>query len=88
MERKDNKVAEKVDDLCSDFSVEEQSKDPRGDLGTVEGSIGFISDSDFDIDRLGKSPIAFKPFNLGVKISENVFYIVIKNGIYIYSKDL
>ncbi len=87
MEKKDNKVVEKVDDLYGDLSIEEQSKDLCDDFRIIEGNIGFILDPDLDIDRLGKSPIAFKPSNLGVKIFENVFYIVTKNSIYIYSKD-
>ncbi len=87
-EKKDNKVAEKTDNLRNDFNVEKQPKDPRDDLRTIERNIGFIPDSDFNIDRLEKSPIAFKPSNLRIKILENALYIVTKNGIYVYSKDL
>jgi len=86
-ERKDNKVVEKVDDLRNDLNIEEQLKDLYSDLGIIEKSIGFIPDPDFDIDRLRKPFITFKSFNLKIKISKNIFYIVIKNGIYIYSKD-
>src|SRR6266699_4713426 len=88
MERKDNRVMEKVDNLRDDFNVEEQLKDLCGNLRIVERSIGFILDPDFDIYRLEKFLIVFKLFNLGVKIPENAFYIIIKNGIYVYSKDL
>ncbi len=88
IEKKDNKAIEKTDDPCNDFNTEEQPKDPHGDLGTTEGNIKPIPDLDFDIDHLGKPPIIFKSFNLGIKILENALCIVTKNGIYIYSKDL
>ncbi len=87
METKDNNVAEKVGDLRGDLGVEEQSKDLCNDLGVVEGGIGPIPDPNFDDDPLGKSSITFKPFNLGIKIPENVLYIVMKSGIHIYSGD-
>ncbi len=88
MEKKDNKAAKKINNLHDDLNTKEQPKDPYGNLGTVEKNIRFIFDLDLDIDCLRKSLIAFKPFNLGVKIFENVFCIVTKNGIYVYSKDL
>ncbi len=88
MEKKDNKVAKKVNNLYNDFNIEEQSKDPYNDLRIIERSIRFILDLNFDIDRLRKPFIAFKPFNLKIKIFENALCIVTKNGIYIYSKDL
>ncbi len=87
MEKKDNKVIEKVDNLCNDLNIKEQPKDLRDDLGTIKKSIKLIPDPDFDIDRLRKPFIAFKPSNLGMKIFKNVFYIVTKNDIYIYLKD-
>ncbi len=88
METKDNNVIEKVDDLYNDLGVEEQPKDPCGDLGAIERDIGPISDPDLDNDLLRKLFIAFKSFNLRMKIPENAFCIVIKSGIYIYLKDL
>ncbi len=78
----------KVDNLRDDLNIEKQPKDLYNDLRTTEKNIKPIPDPDFDIDRLRKPPIIFKFFNLGIKIPENVFCIVIKNGIYIYSKDL
>ncbi len=88
MERKDNKIIKKIDNLCNDFNVKEQPKDPCDNLRTIKRSIEFIPDLDLDIDCLRKSFIVFKLFNLRIKIFENVFCIVIKNGIYVYSKDL
>ncbi len=87
MEAKDNNVAEKVGDPRGDLDVEEQPKDPCGDLGTAEEGTGPIPDPDLDDDPLGKLPIAFKLSNLGMKIPENAFCIVMKSGIYIYSGD-
>ena len=87
-ERKDNKAVEKVGDPCGNLNVEEQPKDPRDNLRIIKRSIGPILNLDLDIDRLRKSFIVFKSSNLGVKIPENAFYIVTKNDIYIYSKDL
>jgi hypothetical protein len=86
MEREDNKAVEKVGDLYSDLGTKEQSKDSCSNLRVVERNIGLISDPDLDNDLLKKLSIAFKPFNLGVKILENAFYIVIKSDIHIYSK--
>ncbi len=88
MEKKDNKAIEKVDNLRNNLNIEEQLKDLRNDLKTTKRSIRSISNPNLDIDRLKKPPIIFKPSNLKVKIPKNAFYIVIKNGIYIYSKDL
>ena len=88
MEKEDNKVVEKINDLYNDFNIKKQFKDFRNDLGIVKKNIEPILEPDFNIDPLKKSSIAFKPFNLKIKIFENVFYIVIKTGIYIYSKDL
>ncbi len=88
METKDNNVAKKTNDLRNDLDVEKQPKDPRDDLEVVKRGIGPISDPNFDDDLLEKSSIVFKPFNLRIKIPENIFYIVIKSGIHIYSKDL
>ena len=88
MEKKDNKVIKKVNNLYNDLNIKEQSKDLRNNFKTTERSIKPISDSDFDIDHLKKLLIVFKPFNLRMKILENAFYIVIKSSIYIYSRDL
>src|SRR6266699_2073387 len=87
METKDNNVAEKVDNLCDNLGIEEQPKDPRGNLEAIENDIGPIPDPNLDDDPLEKPSIAFKPSNLGMKIPENAFYIVMKSGIYIYLKD-
>ncbi len=88
IERKDNKVIEKVGDLRDDLNIEEQLKDLRGNLGITKGNIRLIPNPDFNIDRLEKLLITSKPFNLEMKILKNAFYIVMKNSIYIYSKDL
>ncbi len=88
IEKKDNKVAEKVDNLYNDLNIEKQPKDLYNDLRTTERNIELISNLDFDIDRLKKFFIVFKSFNLRVKIPENIFYIIMKNDIYIYLKDL
>ncbi|SRR6266699_1233937 len=87
METKDNNVTEKVGNPRGDLGTEEQPKDPRGDLKTTERDIRSIPDLDFDDDPPRKPLIALKPFNLGIKIPENALYIVIKSGIYIYSRD-
>ncbi len=88
MEKKDNKVVEKVNNLYNDLNIEEQPKDLRNDLRIIKRNIRLISDPDLDIDRLRKPFITFKSFNLRMKISKNAFYIVTKNDIYIYLKDL
>ncbi len=88
MEKKDNKAIKKVNNLRNDFNVEKQPKDPYDNLKTIKRNIGFIPDPDFNIDRLKKPLIAFKPSNLGIKIFKNVFCIITKNSIYIYLKDL
>ncbi len=87
METKDNNTAEKVDDLHNDLGVEKQFKDLYDDLRAVEGGIGSIPDPDLDDDPLRKPSIASKPSNLGMKIPENAFCIVMKSGIYIYLRD-
>ena len=79
---------EKVDNLCGDLGIEEQPKDLRSDFKAIKRGIRSISNPDLDNDLPGKLSIVFKPFNLRMKIPENVLYIVIKSGIYIYSKDL
>jgi len=88
IKKKDNKVIKKIDNLRNNLNIKEQSKDLYNNLGILEGSIGFISDLNLNIDRLKKPFIVFKPFNLKMKISKNVFYIVMKNNIYIYLKNL
>jgi len=88
IEKKDNKVIKKVNNLYDNLNAEKQPKDPRNNLKTVEKNIRPISNLNLNIDRLKKPLIIFKPFNLGVKIPENALYIVIKNSIYVYSKDL
>jgi len=87
-EIKDDKVIKKVDDPRNDLNIKEQSKDPRGDLETVEKNIGPILDPNLDSNLLKKPPIAFKLFNIRIKIFKNAFYIVTKTNIYIFSKDL
>jgi hypothetical protein len=88
MEKEDNKVAEKVGNLCDDLGAEEQPKNLYSNLGAVEKSIRPILDLNLDDNPLEKPSIISKPSNLGVKIPENALYIVIKSGIYIYSRDL
>jgi len=88
MEKKDNKVIEKVDDLYNDLNTKKQPKDLRSNLGIVEGNTRSILDPNFNIDHLKKFSIVLKLFNLRIKIFKNVFYIIIKNSIYIYLKDL
>ncbi len=87
IKKKDNKAVEKTGDLRDDLNVEKQPKDPHNNLGIIKRNTGLIPNPDFNIDHLKKPPIAFKPSNLRVKIFENVFYIITKNGIYVYSKD-
>jgi|SRR6266699_3115030 len=86
--RENNKVIKKVDDLRDNFNVKKQSKDLYNNLKTTKKNIEPILKPDFDINLLKKSSITFKSFNLKMKISKNVFYIVTKANIYIYSKDL
>ncbi len=88
MEKKNNKVIEKADNLYNNLNIEKQSKDLYNNLKTTKENIGLILNPDFNIDRLKKSFIVFKLSNLRIKILENIFYIITKNGIYIYSKDL
>jgi len=83
-EKKNNKTIEKVNDLHSNLNIEEQPKDLRNDLETTKRNIEPILNPDFNIDRLKKPLIIFKPSNLKVKIFENAFCIVIKNSIYVY----
>ena len=87
MEIKDNNAMKKVDDPRSDLGTEEQPKDPRNNLKVTKKDIGSILDLNFDDDPLRKLFITFKPFNLRIKIPENVLYIVMKSGIYIYLED-
>ncbi len=88
MKAKDDNATEKVDNLRDDLDIKEQFKDLRNDFRIIEENIESILDSDFSIDLLKKPLITFKHFNLGMKILENAFCIIMKAGIYIYSKDL